>query len=132
MMHVLLKDDESSYSSSLNASVGASFFKVRYMPKETKESKEKNKVSKALSDKAELTQMSGELNHTYSKVHMSEPLLDASGNRTSQSKASSMFNPGKTPEFENFPQTDASQSDEIENPMTMTQVMMIHFEEYVT
>ena len=48
------------------------------------------------------------------------------------SKSSSLLNQVKTPEFYNFPETEAaSQSDDIENSMSMSQVMMVHFEEYV-
>ena len=75
MMHVMLKDDESSYSSSLNASIGVSFFKVDRVPRMSTN----NKVSKALSDKPEKGQLSGEIVDV-GPEHMSEPLFDADGN----------------------------------------------------
>ena len=128
MMHVMLKDDESSYSSSLNATVGVSFFKVARSARTDRRSTKK--VSKALSEKPEKGQLSGDLEEI--NPRMSEPLLDAEGNRTSQSKSSSLLKPGKTPEFFNFPGTEhTSENEDSENPMTITQMMMVQFEEYV-
>ena len=118
MTHVMFQEDDesvgvTSYSSTLSASIGISFFKVVPIQSQLLDTRT-GRPSKALSDEPVKSYEGFEIitnSDKGDKLHMSEPFLDEAGNITDKSRNSTFRDASGTPQFSFYklPRTVASE-----------------------